>query len=337
MPAVCRRVAWAAEPFPDDRSTGRPSVQPCRRIVSLLPSATEIVCELGLGDRLVGVTHECDHPPLVQSLPRVTRTRIPAESSGREIDGLVRERLDHAAGFDALYVLDVEEVARLEPDLVITQTLCHVCAVAESQVAAATARLPMRPTVVTLEPSRLEDVFESFSTVAVAAGEPERAAPVVARLRNRVEAVSRSVARVEDLPRVVMLEWIDPPFSSGHWTPEILRLAGGVECLGRAGEPSRTLAWEEVREADPDVLVVACCGFDEDRARREMPSLECLPGYHDLACVRAGRVHLMDGNAFFSRPGPRLVEGLEILAHLLHPAGSTPSVGPVHRSPPADS
>lgn len=286
------------------------------RIVSLLPSATEIVCELGLGDRLVGVTHECDHPPSVRHLPRVTRTVIPAEAPSREIDAIVRERLDRAA---ALYELDVGAVTRLEPDLVITQSLCDVCAVDESDVAAVVGRLPVPPTVVNLVPERLEDVFESLHAVAIAAGEPDLAVEAVGRLRSRVEAVVKRSAASPDRPRVVLLEWIDPPFSSGHWTPELIRLAGGVECLGREGEPSRTLAWKEVVDADPDVLVVACCGFDLERVGRELPILKRSPGYESLASVRSGRVHLLDGNAYFSRPGPRLVEGLEILAHLLNP------------------
>jgi iron complex transport system substrate-binding protein len=305
-------------------SPGSPAA--CRRIVSLLPSATEIVCALGLGDRLVGVTHECDHPPEVRGLPRVTRSIIPPEAASAAIDSMVRERL---AGGAALYSLDIEAVERLAPDLIVTQRLCDVCAVDESQVASLVGRLAVPPAVVTLEPTRLEDVFESLLTVG-SAGEPERARAVLARLRHRVEAVagrpahSRSTAALPARPRVVLLEWVDPPFSSGHWTPEIVRLAGGVECLGREGEPSRTLAWEEVLAADPDVLIVACCGFDLDRGRREMPILEGLPGYDGLAAVRSGRVHLLDGNAYFSRPGPRLVEGLEILARLLDTPGHPP-------------
>jgi len=286
------------------------------RIVSLLPSATEIVCELGLGDRLVGVTHECDHPPFVAALPKVTRTLVPHDATSREIDRLVRERL---ATEKALYSLDLPTLERLAPDVIVTQALCDVCAVAESEVAAAACTLPGRPRVVNLEPTRLAEVFDCLRTVGAAAGVPERAEAAVASLRARVAAVERRTRGVAHPPRVVLLEWIDPPFCAGHWTPELVRLAGGVEVMGQEARPSRTVAWSGIVAADPDVLVVACCGFDVARTRRDLPILAGLPGFGGLACVRAGKVFLMDGNASFSRPGPRLVDGLEILAHALHP------------------
>lgn len=293
------------------------------RIVSLLPSATEIVCALGLGDRLVGVTHECDFPPSVSALPKVTRTLIPHDATSREIDGLVRERL---ADEKALYTLDRPALERLRPDLIVTQALCDVCAVAESEVAAAACTLPGRPRVLNLEPTRLAEVFDSLRIVGEAAGVPDRAESAVAGLEARVAAVMARSRGLGHRPRVVLLEWIDPPFCAGHWSPELVRLAGGTEALGRDAQPSRTVAWSEVVAADPEVLLVACCGFDVDRTRQDLPILAGFPGFDRLSCVRSGRVYLTDGNAYFSRPGPRLVDSLEILAHALHPA--------VHPLPP---
>ena len=297
------------------------------RIVSLLPSATEIVCELGLGDELVGVTHECDYPPLVRKLPKATRTLIPHDAASREIDALVRERLKSQR---ALYSLDMPVLERLRPELIVTQALCDVCAVAESEVTAAACSLPGRPKVVNLEPMRLAEVVECLHLVGDAAEAPGRASEAVARLQARVDDVTSRMKGVTTRPRVVLLEWIDPLFCSGHWSPELVRLAGGVEVVGREGQPSRTTAWDEIVAANPDVLVIACCGYDVERTRRDLPILAAYPGFDGLACVRAGRVYVVDGNAYFSRPGPRLVDSLEILAHILHP-----HVHPLPRGLPA--
>jgi iron complex transport system substrate-binding protein len=286
------------------------------RIVSLLPSATELICEVGLEDSLVGVTHECDWPPLALELPKVTRTLIPTEASSREIDGLVRERL--ATG-RALYVLDGPVLESLRPDLIVTQALCDVCAVAEEEVRAAACHLPGRPRVINLEPSTLREVLDSIDEVAraaecAAAGERARIA-----LERRIEAVTGRTSRIRPRPRTVVLEWIDPPFSAGHWVPEIVDLAGGLEALGRPAQKSRTLAWEEVVAARPEVLFISCCGYSVARTLEDLPILERMPGYEDLPCVRSGRVYVLDGAAYLSRPGPRLVDALEIMAHALHP------------------
>ena len=286
------------------------------RIVSLLPSATEIVCELGLGDQLVGVTHECDYPPFVRSLPKVTQTLVPHDAPSGEIDALVRERLK---GARALYSLDLEVLERLRPELIVTQALCDVCAVAESEVTAAACSLPGAPRVVNLEPMRLAEVFDCLRLVGDAAGIPARAAETVARLEARVAAVEQRTRTIRARPRVALLEWVDPPFGCGHWSPEIVRLAGGVEVIGREGQPSQTTAWSDFVAAAPEVVVVACCGFDAARTRQDLPLLASYPGFRELPAVRAGRVYLLDGNAYFSRPGPRLVDSLEILAHALHP------------------
>ena len=287
------------------------------RIVSLLPSATEIVCALGLGDHLVGVTHECDYPPFVKALPKVTRTLIPHDASSRDIDALVRERLKTAK---ALYSLDLPVLERLKPDLLVTQALCDVCAVAEAEVTAAACSLPGRPRVVNLEPTRLSEVYDCLRLVGAAAGVAGRAEEVVAGLQARVEAVAARSRAIANPPAGVLLEWIDPPFGCGHWSPELVRLAGGVEAIGREGLASQTTAWEAIRAADPEWLMVALCGFDVARSLDDMPILAAYPGYAELKCVRNGRVFVTDGNAYFSRPGPRLVDSLEILAHALHPS-----------------
>jgi len=301
------------------------------RIVSLLPSATEIICRLGLADQLVGVTHECDEPPLVRRLPRVTRSLIPAGASSRQIDELVREKLRTQR---ALYTLEWSVLEALRPELLVTQALCDVCAVAEAEVRAAACALPNRPQVVNLEPQRLHDVFASFHQVAKAAQVPERAEAIVTELQQRVQAVIERSQQVTYRPRVVLLEWIDPPFSCGHWTPELIRFAGGREMIGQEGQPSRTLRWEEVIAADPEVLVIACCGFDIARAQQDRSILQTYPGYEQLSAVRQGRVYWIDGNAYFSRPGPRLVDSLEWLAFLLHPdIHPAPSLDPHHPPP----
>ena len=284
------------------------------RIVSLLPSATEIVCSLGLEDQLVGVTHECDFPDFVRALPKVTTTLIPTDATSREIDALVRERLKTQR---ALYSLDLPTLERLAPDLIVTQALCDVCAVAEAEVAEAACRLPGRPQVVNLEPTTLAEVFESMLTVGRAAS--KRAEPVVGALRDRVNAVAERSARLAGRPRVILLEWLDPPFSCGHWSPELVTLAGGDEVVGRAGERSRTLTWQEIASARPEAAVIACCGFTVERTLADLPALWNVPEWRELPAVRAGRVFVADGSAYFSRPGPRLVNSLEVLAHALHP------------------
>ena len=281
------------------------------RIVSLLPSATEIVCGLELGDRLVGVTHECDYPPFVLDLPKVTKTLIPTDAASGEIDALVRQRLQTQS---ALYSLDLPTLERLHPDLIVTQALCDVCAVAEEEVQAAACSLPGKPRVINLEPTTLEEVLQSIHQVGAAAGVSQRATAYVQHLRMRIDAVRRS-ANENNRPRVVLLEWIDPPFSCGHWSPELIALAGGHECLGKPGERSRKLSWSEVVEAQPEVMIIACCGFSIARTWRDVPILQAYSGWFDLPCVRNKRVYLVDGSAYFSRPGPRLVDSLELAAH----------------------
>ena len=288
------------------------------KIVSLLPSATEIICALGLEEHLVGVTHECDYPPFVQNLPKVTRTLIPHDASSAETDALVRERLKTQM---ALYSLDMPTLERLQPDLLVTQALCDVCAVAEAEVQEAACRLPGPPRVINLEPMSLEDVFGTMLMVGEATRTEAKARQVVDDLRGRVRTVEERTRHIspEARPRVAFVEWIDPIFSGGHWNPTLVAMAGGVDVLGAAGQPSRTLPWPQVVESQPDVLFIACCGFGIERTLEDVPLMQQLSGWLDLPCVREGRVYVADGNAYFSRPGPRLVDSLEMLAFALHP------------------
>lgn len=286
------------------------------RIVSLLPSATEIVCSLGLENQLVGVTHECDHPPSVRRLPKVTRTLIPVAASSGQIDRLVRERLQ---GDRALYSLDLPVLQELRPDLIVTQALCDVCAVDEREVRAAACALPGDPRVVNLEPQTLAEVLACIRQVAEAVGRELLGERVVDELNARVVSVVTRASRIERRPRVALLEWLDPPFSCGHWSPELVRLAGGAEGLGREGEPSRMLSWDEVLAWQPEVVLIACCGFSIERTLCDVPGLRLVSGWQDVPAVRSGRVYVTSGSDYFSRPGPRLVDSLEILAHVLHP------------------
>lgn len=287
------------------------------KIVSLLPSATEIICALGLQDCLVGVTHECDYPVPVRQLPKVTRTLIPTDATSGEIDRLVRERLQTER---ALYSLDMPTLEVLRPDLIVTQALCDVCAVAESEVRQAVCSLSGSPQVVNLEPQTLDEVLTCLRQVATAAGvDAQWAGDIIATLKGRVDQVARRSATIKSRPRVALLEWLEPPFSCGHWSPELVRLAGGTEGLGREGYPSRTLTWDEVGVWAPEVLFIACCGFDIERTMQDLPVLASNPVWRGLPAVESGRVFVCDGSQYFSRPGPRLVDSLEILAHALHP------------------
>ena len=285
------------------------------RIVSLLPSATEIICELGLRDQLVGVTHECDWPKSVVSLPKVTNTLIPTDATSAEIDALVRERMGQES---ALYTLDMDMLERLQPNLIVTQALCDVCAVAEREVQSAACKLASLPGVVNLEPETLGEVFEAIRTVARATNCEQVGEGVVTKLRERVDRIT-SRTRTLSRPRIALLEWLDPPFSTGHWNPELVRLAGGVDGLGQEGKKSVTLKWEQVIAYRPDVVVISCCGFTIERTMQEINVLANVPGWENVPAVRDSRVWVADGSSYFSRPSQRLVESLELLAHVIHP------------------
>lgn len=287
------------------------------RIVSLLPSATEIICALGLADLLVAVTHECDYPSVALGKPQITRSRLSPEMSSGEIDAAVRSQL--ASDAHSLYTIDRDLLADLKPDLVVTQQLCTVCAVDMEDVLDAIRDLPHIPEVINLEPMSLNDVLGDIEMLGEATSHPRASRTLVGSLEARIEQVGEMVSQATEQPRVAFLEWIDPLFCGGHWNPELVRLAGGYDPLGREGEPSERVEWEQVMAFRPEVMVISCCGFSEERARQDLPILQALPGYGKLPCVRSGRVHVVDGAAYFSRPGPRLIESLEILAAFLHP------------------
>lgn len=287
-------------------------------IVSLLPSATEIICSLGLRDQLVGVTHECNYPQSVVGLPIVTKTLNPHGISSLEIDQHVRQQLNTQK---ALYSLRMEVLEELKPDIIVTQALCEVCAVSEDEVLDAVCSLPGSPIVINLEPMCLQDMFDTLLMVGEATNKLEQSRSVVRELEIRVNAVR---ARTEDITlneqvTVVFLEWLVPLFNAGHWTPELIEYAGGIDSIGNKHIPSVTTPWRKIQEADPDVIFIACCGFDEKRTAQDMPLLMANDGYHELNCLRNKRIYITNGNAYFSSPGPRLVDSLEILAHSLHP------------------
>jgi iron complex transport system substrate-binding protein len=287
------------------------------KIVSLLPSATEILAALGLVDQLEAVTHECDYPASIAGKPVITRSRLETGMRSGDIDQAVRGQLD--ADAHSLYTIDRALLAEIAPDLIVTQQLCEVCAVAYDEVLEAVATLPHPPRVMNLEPMSIGDVLADVMRVGEATATMPQARRLVASLEKRIDGVRRKVEVATSRPRVAFLEWIDPLFCGGHWNPELVAMAGGTDLLGRLHQPSVRVEWEDVRGMQPDVMIISCCGFDARRARADVPILEALPGWQELPCVRAGRVHVVDGTSYFSRPGPRLVDSLELLAGYLHP------------------
>ncbi|MBI4571093.1 MAG: cobalamin-binding protein [Chloroflexi bacterium] len=285
------------------------------RIASLLPSATEIVYALGLGDSLVAVTHECDFPAAARGTPSVTSSLIAEGLPSALIDRAVRESRRDA---HTIYALDAERLVALAPDVVLTQSLCDVCAVPRSAVEEAACAMPRAANVVSLDPHTLDGVFESIADAGAALGVPERAERLVAGLRARIDAVRR-VVEGRPRPRVLCCEWLDPLYRGGHWVPQQVRLAGGLDGLGREGEYSALVEWDEVASYGPDVVVLMPCGFDAAGAASRAGELTRRPGWERLPAVRSGRVFAVDGSGYFSRPGPRLVDGIELLARILHP------------------
>ena len=287
------------------------------RIVSLLPSATEIVCALGLADQLRAVTYECDYPSVATTKPAITRSLLRPDMTSAEIDSAVSEQISSSA--HSIYGIDRDLLAEIAPTHVVTQRLCDVCAVDFDEVQEAVATLPQPPQVLTLEPTSLTEMLDDIERVGAALGVPAEGVRLRHALEARIERVRLLVGQATSRPRVAFIEWIDPLFRGGHWNPELVRMAGGDDPLGYEGRPSTRMTWEDVRATEPEVMVIACCGFSAERARQDLPILEAQPGYADLPCVRAGRVYVVDGSAFFSRPGPRLVDSLELLAPMVHP------------------
>jgi len=287
------------------------------RIVSLLASATEIVCALGFRDALVGRSHECDWPPGIEILPAVTEPKFPTDGTSYEIDARVKAIVQEGL---SVYRVDAEALSGLDPDLLVTQTQCEVCAVSESDVERALAEWTGgRPAVVSLEPHALSDVWDDVRRVAGALGVADRGEALVSRLAARMEALANRATERSERPAVACIEWIDPLMAAGNWMPELVAMAGGENRFGEAGVHSPWMEWDELVEADPEVIVVSPCGFDVERTRAEMCGLTERPGWDDLAAVRGGRVAIADGVAYFHRPGPRLAESLEILTEILHP------------------
>ncbi len=288
------------------------------RIASLVPHATELLFALGLDDEIVAVTHECDWPPQAAEMPKLTRDALPAGLTAAEIDRAVRARTLEGL---AIYELDEQALADAEPDLIVTQALCPVCAVSYEEVSEIAARLPGPPRVISLDPKTFGETLGDIRTIAGATDRKDEGVELIRRIADRVDRVKLAV-RGLPAPRVLALEWLDPVFIAGHWTPQLIDLAGGQDALGLPGEPSEQLSWEALAAAAPEVIVAMPCGFDEQRARQE-----ALLHAEQLSALGAKRVVAVNGSAYFSRPGPRLIDGLELLAHILHPEAVPQAAG----------
>jgi iron complex transport system substrate-binding protein len=291
------------------------------RIVSLLPSATEIVCALGLRDELVGITHECDWPPEIVATPVMTSSvHDLSERSGGQIHRLVRDAIH---GGSSLYALDEAALEAAKPDLILTQELCRVCAVSYREVNDVARTIDAAITVVSLEPTSIEGIFNTISTVGAMTDSEDAAVELVEGLRTRLGIIETRVQERRqsghEAPRVVGLEWLDPPFAVGHWVPEQVRRAGGWDLLGQDAEPSRQIDWESVKDVDPEMLVLMPCGFHLPEAVREFESMPRPEDWKTIEAVRRGNVFAVDGSAYFSRPGPRVIDGIEMLAEIFDP------------------
>jgi iron complex transport system substrate-binding protein len=287
------------------------------RIVSLIASATEIVCALGFEGELVGRSHECDFPESVKRLPVCTEPRFNVKGSSSDIDQRVKAILQEAT---SVYRVHADQLKELRPDVIVTQSHCEVCAVSEKDVEAALcAWLGGRPRIVSLAPNALADVWTSIQQVARALDVPQRGVELTTSLQRRMAAIGQRARTASARPAVACLEWLDPLMAAGNWMPELVEMAGGCNLFGEAGKHSPHMAWEELRAKDPEIIIALPCGFDLEQTRSEMIRLEQRPGWAGLRAVKAGRVYVTDGNQYFNRPGPRLVESLEILAELLHP------------------
>ena len=282
-----------------------------------MPAATEIAAALGLMDDVIGVSHECDFPNEANTRPRVTH--CPVHNAGlasKEVDEWVRRALREQG---TIYTIDEPLLRELRPDVILTQKLCDVCAVGYGTVARLAESLPGPPQVVNLEPSSLSDIFADIRHVAEACGVTERGDEVIANLSARVEAVREQAAQILRRPRCFLMEWVDPPFCSGHWGPELVEIAGGHDPLGRKHQPSAQIDWQQVLDACPEIIVLALCGYDVDLARRDYELLRRFSGFDSLPAARNGEIYLVNASAYFARPGPRIVDSLEILAGILHP------------------
>jgi iron complex transport system substrate-binding protein len=287
------------------------------RIVSFLPSATEMICALGLGDRLLGVTHECDYPPEIVGKPIVVRSVLAIENmSQSEIDSAVTQRLRNGL---SLYRVDEPLMQEIAPDLILAQDLCQVCAPSGNEVSQLLKTLPTKPHILWLTPKSLEQIFDNLRDLGEATGRSKVAGTLIAEGRARLEKIEATTRTALSRPRVFCMEWIDPVYCCGHWVPEMVRIAGGIDRLGREGTDSVRIQWKDVLQWKPEVLIVMPCGFGLEKAAEQARQLSSYPGWADLPAVRNSRVYAVDANSYFARPGPRVVEGTELLAHLLHP------------------
>lgn len=293
------------------------------RIVSLLPSTTEIVCALGLEDALVGITHECDYPASVSAKPRLTASRISVETmTSREIDHAVRSQLAQLAPWDghgSIYDLDEAKLRELNPDLILTQELCEVCAVSYKTVERAARMFEADVRVVSLEPNTIADIFDNIRMVGELTERQREADKLVAGLQARLDRVRERAEQIDRHPRTLMLEWLEPPFAPGHWVPEQVEIAGGDHAFGKAGQRSVTTTAAEIRAYAPEVIVLIPCGYYKEDILRQLPGSRLPEGWNDLPAVKNGEVWATDATSYFSRPGPRVVDGVEILARILHP------------------
>ena len=286
------------------------------RIVSLVPNGTEILFAVGAGDLVVGVSHECDYPAEARTRPVLTGSALAPGMTAAEVDAAVSSQVGSGL---SLYTLDEARIAALDPDVIVTQQLCPVCAVSTGQVGDAVRPLPRCPELVSLDPRTIGEVFADIRRVGEVTGRAAEAGELLAGLERRLAAVREAVMG-RPRPRVLALEWLDPPFAGGHWVPEMIDLAGGLDVIGTPGGHSARLTWDEVAAADPDVIVAMPCGFDEAGAREQLGTVAGRPEWCSLRAVRGGQVYPVDANGCFSRPGPRLVDGVERLARLLHGA-----------------
>lgn len=287
------------------------------RIVSFLPSATEMACALGLGDQLVGITHECDYPPEVEGKPIVVRNVLPIEKMSQpEIDAAVTQRMRDGL---SLYQVDEKLLQELAPDIILTQDLCQVCAPSGNEVTQALNLLPKKPQILWLTPKSLQEIFDNLRELGEATGRVKEAEELIAAGRVRLEKLVGATRNLSHRPRVFCLEWLDPVYCSGHWMPEMVEIAGGVDALARKGTDSVRIPWDDVLKWAPEVLIITPCGFNLDKVIEQTPQLFAYPGWSELPAVRANCVYAVDANSYFARPGPRVVDGTELLAHLIHP------------------
>lgn len=287
------------------------------RICSLLPSTTEIVCSLGLQDNIVGVTHECDYPPEVMNKNRVVFSNIDYRNlNNAEIDDLISKNRQQGK---STYLIDKHKLTEASPDVIFTQGLCDVCAVSENLVEDAVTVLGYKPDIVSLQPSSVGDVLESIITIGEVTNTEKRAGEIVDDLERRIDSVKQKVSNERDKPRVFCLEWLEPPYVAGHWVPEMVEYAGGINGLSHKGEPSIKVTWDQIYEFAPNIIIVMPCGFDIDKTMDEIDCVLSNNTWHTLPATKKGEVYIVDANSYFSRPGPRIVDGLEILGKIFYP------------------